>query len=91
MSGGSISEDRKIVCFEVNLNGMICHFTLNHIDSTDELNPAKIHINLRTEAHRFGSTVISRNCMIIDKNYTKILSHWFRYTADVMDEWYKDE
>lgn len=63
------------------------------MDSTDGLNPDKIFINFDTQYTQYSgmNSVRNNNRIIIDKRYTKVLSHWFRHAADVMDEWYKNE
>ena len=90
MSKGTISDDRKTLTFECNLGGVCCIFTIHHMDSTDELNPDKIFISFDTQYSGMNS-VRNINRIVIDKRYTKVLSHWFRHAADVMDEWYKEK
>ena len=88
MSSGKISEDRKSISFELNSNQMVGHFTLSHIDGND-LNPDKIHMMLSTQVVHDTTSVNSTNGITIDKRYTKVLSHWFRHAAELVDEWHK--
>lgn len=90
MSSGKISEDRKSISFELNSNQMVGHFTLAHIDG-DELNPDKIYMKLDTQIIHNTTSVNNTNGMVIDKRYAKVLSHWFKHAAELMDEWYNKD
>lgn len=90
MSSGKISPDRKSISFELNSDQMVGHFTLAHIDGND-LNPDKIYMKLDTQIIHNTTSVNNTNGIMIDKRYAKVLSHWFKHTAELMDEWYKEE
>lgn len=91
MSSGSISEDRKTLSFELNLNGVCAHFVIAHVDANDEHNmPSKICVSLTTRTARLGASITSTNQIIIDKSHAKVLSHWFKHTSEVMDEWFEE-
>jgi hypothetical protein len=92
MSSGYISPDKKTVTFEVNVGVIVGRFTLHHIDG-DKLNNDRILLKMTNQAVRTGASgaesAESSTSVIVNKDYTKILSHFFRSAADVMDEWYK--
>lgn len=88
MSSGKLSEDRKTISFELNSNQMAGCFTLSHVDG-DELNPDKIYMKLDTLIVHNTTSINNTNGIMIDKQHAKVLSHWFRHAAELMDEWYK--
>jgi len=90
MSSGKISPDRKSISFDLTDHQMVGHFTLSHIDGND-LNPDQIHMKLNTHNSHNTTSVTNTNSIMIDKRYAKVLSHWFKHAAELMDEWYKDE
>lgn len=87
MSSGRISPDRKTISFELNSHDMVGHFTLAHIDG-DDLNPDKIYMRLDTQIIHDTTSVNNTNSIMINKQYAKVLSHWFKHAAELMDEWY---
>ncbi len=66
------------------------HFTLAHLDG-DELNPDKIFIELQTKSFHDTTNVINSNSIVVRKEYARVLSHWFKHAAELMDEWYKEK
>lgn len=90
MSSGKISSDRKSISFDLTDHQMVGHFTLSHIDGND-LNPDKIYMKLDTHIIHNTTSVNNTNGIMIDKRYAKVLSHWFKHAAEVIDEWYKVE
>ena len=91
MSSGNVSADRKTITFEINENRVVGSFVLSHLDS-DQLNPDRIYMSMHTQsAFGVGSSSSNHTSVIIHKRNTKVLSHFFRHMADVMDEWYKEE
>ena len=90
MSGGRISEDRRSITFELNSNQMVGYFTLAHVDG-NELNPDKIYMKLDTQIIQATTSVNNTNGIMIDKRYARVLSHWFKHAAELMDEWYKED
>ena len=90
MSGGRISEDRRSITFELNSNQMVGYFTLAHVDG-NELNPDKIYMKLDTQIIHATTSVNNTNGIMIDKRYARVLSHWFKHAAELMDEWYKED
>jgi hypothetical protein len=65
-------------------------FNLAHIDG-NELNPDKIYMKLDTQIIHNTTSVNNTNGIMIDKRSAKVLSHWFRHAAELMDEWYKED
>lgn len=90
MSSGKISEDRKSISFEVNLNGMVGHFMLNLIDG-DSVNTDRVAIKFNTNTTGSGTSVNNTNTIIIDKRYSQVLQHWFSHASELMDEWFAEE
>lgn len=88
MSSGKVSDNGS--SFEVNLHGSAGIFSINKFPG-DDLTPEKLVIRLNTSTNTDGTSTESTNRIIIDKRYTKVLSHWFRQTADLMDKWYTEE
>ena len=92
MSSGRISDDRKTVTFDINLNRIVGLFTLTHMDKHPDIDHDKDRIMMRMEirdAKDINAQMYTSRHVIIDKDYTKILSHFFRKVADVMEEWYE--
>lgn len=89
MSSGKISTDRKSISFELNSHNMVGHFTLAHVDGND-LNPDKIYMKLDTQIIHGTTSVNNTNGIMIDKQYARVLSHWFRHAAELMDEWFEE-
>ena len=89
MSSGKISTDRKSISFELNSHNMVGHFTLAHVDGND-LNPDKIYMKLDTQITHATTSVNNTNGIMIDKQYARVLSHWFKHAAELMDEWFEE-
>lgn len=89
MSSGKISTDRKSISFELNSHNMVGHFTLAHVDG-NELNPDKIYMKLDTQIIHGTTSVNNTNGIMIDKQYARVLSHWFKHAAELMDEWFEE-
>lgn len=89
MSSGKIEE--KAVYFEINCNGVLGSFTLSLIEG-DDINPDKVLMKMSSTTNGgSGSSASSTNAVFIPKSQTKVLSHFFKHAAEVMDTWYKDE
>lgn len=90
MSSGRISEDRRSITFELNSNQMVGYFTLAHMDGNG-LNPDKIYMKLDTQIIHNTTSVNNTNGIMIDKQHARVLSHWFKHAAELMDEWYMED
>ena len=90
MSSGKISADEKSLSFEINCNNVVGEFVLVHIDG-DELNKPRIMMKMRTQSVNSPNSTENSTSVIITKEYTKVLSHFFKSAAEVMDNWYKEE
>lgn len=90
MSSSHISEDNKTISFEINSGGVVGRFMVHHLDG-DELNPNKILMRIDSNGGSGIGNLSSSMSVVILKDNTQILSHFFRHAADVMDEWYKKE
>ena len=90
MSSGRTEANRKGITFEINHNNVVGRFYLAHIDG-DGLNGDRILMKMTADAAHYPDNLSSSTSVVITKEYTKVLSHWFRHAADIMDEWYKKE
>jgi len=92
MSSGYISEDGKTVSFEVNLGGKVGTLTLVHVDRNPEVEKSQDRIMLKFTTQDVSDVpdaqITTTNTVIINKNYTKILSHFLRKAADTIENWY---
>lgn len=89
MSSGNI--DKNSISFDLTSGGIVGVFNLIKIEG-NELNPDKILLKMTSRA--VGANHCSSDnstSVIIDKANTKVLAHFFRQAADLMNDWYAKE
>lgn len=89
MSSSRITSDKKTITFDLTHNHIVGTFMLSFLNG-NVLNPDKILMRMDTQSSNGCDSSSNSTSVVISKDYTKVLSHFFRHAADLMDEWYKE-
>ena len=87
MSSGYISEDKKLISFEINHSRIQGRFTIAQIDG-NEANIDRVLLKFHTQSANYPDSMECTNSVIITKDYSKVLASIFRKIADTMDDWF---